>query len=100
MTQVFEVAVGLPLQATDSTEVEIVPTNPDVPLADDNDTNGKEKHQAPRLPLWSLFTLFLSFGATAWGGSVAQIASLNEALVKERKWISPTTFKKVYADFC
>ncbi|KAI9343988.1 chromate transporter [Obelidium mucronatum] len=49
------------------------------------------------LSLWDLFVLFLGFGLNAWGGAVAQIALIQEGLVKERKWITPATFKKVYA---
>ncbi|KAI9327909.1 chromate transporter [Obelidium mucronatum] len=65
--------------------------------ADSDDNNGKEKHNAPFLSLWELFVLFLGFGLNAWGGAVAQIALIQEAIVKERKWITPATFKKVYA---
>ncbi|KAI8838410.1 chromate transporter [Chytriomyces cf. hyalinus JEL632] len=65
------------------------------PVVDDN--NGKQKHNAPHLSLWELFVLFLGFGINAWGGAVAQIALIQDALVKERKWITPETFKRVYA---
>ncbi|KAJ3208848.1 hypothetical protein HDU82_001819 [Entophlyctis luteolus] len=72
------------------------PENPqEQPGVDADDP--KERHNAPYLGLWELFVLFLGFGVNAWGGAVTQIAMLQEVIVKERKWITPDTFKKVYA---
>ncbi|KAJ3078764.1 hypothetical protein HDU99_000389, partial [Rhizoclosmatium hyalinum] len=78
--------------ASEETSVNVLETSPPI-----NDNNGKEKHNAPHLPLWDLFLLFLGFGFNAWGGAVAQIALIQEEIVKNRKWITPATFKKVYA---
>lgn len=40
---------------------------------------------------------FLRFGALAWGGPVAQIAMLRDALVERERWISRERFNRVLA---
>ena len=50
---------------------------------------------APALPLSAIFRLFLGFGLTAFGGPVAQISALKQALVVEQKWISVARFNRV-----
>jgi hypothetical protein len=50
---------------------------------------------APTLPLSAIFRLFLGFGLTAFGGPVAQIERLKQALVVEQKWISVARFNRV-----
>ncbi|MBI4042447.1 MAG: chromate efflux transporter [Deltaproteobacteria bacterium] len=43
----------------------------------------------------SLFLRFLKFGFLAWGGPVAQIATVKQELVEEEKWISREKFNRV-----
>lgn len=51
----------------------------------------------PHLSLVSLFLKFLRFGALAFGGPVAQIAMLRQALVEEERWIAPERFNRLLA---
>ena len=53
--------------------------------------------RAPALTLWAIFRLFLGFGMRAWGGPVAQIAALKQALVVEQQWITVPRFNRVLA---
>jgi chromate transporter len=50
-----------------------------------------------KLSLLALFLKFLRFGCLAFGGPVAQIAMLREALVQEEKWIDPARFNRLLA---
>ncbi len=49
----------------------------------------------PSLP--ALFVRFLRFGALAFGGPVAQIAMLRQALVEEERWVEPARFNRLLA---
>jgi chromate transporter len=51
----------------------------------------------PRLSLMELFMKFLHFGCLAFGGPVAQIALIRQALVDEEKWISSARFNRLLA---
>ena len=51
----------------------------------------------PRLSLLQLFWRFLRFGLFAFGGPVAQIAMVKQALVEEERWISPERFNRLLA---
>lgn len=51
----------------------------------------------PRLSLAALFLKFLRFGALAFGGPVAQIAMLRQALVEEERWIDSARFNRLLA---
>jgi chromate transporter len=51
----------------------------------------------PNEPLHRLFGRFLRFGMLAWGGPVAQIAMIRQALVDEERWISSQRFNRVLA---
>jgi len=51
----------------------------------------------PRLSLLQLFLRFLRFGCLAFGGPVAQIAMVKQALVEEEGWISPVRFNRLLA---
>lgn len=51
----------------------------------------------PSLSLLQLFLRFLCFGFLAFGGPVAQIAMLKQALVEEERWISPARFNRLLA---
>ena len=53
--------------------------------------------RAPALSLWEIFRLFLGFGLRAWGGPVAQIGLLKQALVVEQGWITVARFNRVVA---
>ena len=53
--------------------------------------------RAPALSLWEIFRLFLGFGVRAWGGPVAQIAALKQALVVEQQWITVPRFNRLLA---
>lgn len=57
----------------------------------------QEDLNAPQLPFWELFILFLWFGCRAFGGPVAQIALMKQELVTEKKWISNERFMRVYS---
>jgi chromate transporter len=51
----------------------------------------------PRLSLAALFLKFLRFGCLAFGGPVAQIAMVRQALVDEEKWIDSPRFNRLLA---
>lgn len=51
----------------------------------------------PQLSLIQLFLRFLRFGFLAFGGPVAQIAMVRQALVDEERWISPVRFNRLLA---
>ena len=51
----------------------------------------------PSISLTGLFAKFLSFGLLAFGGPVAQIAMLREALVEREGWVSPARFNRLLA---
>lgn len=53
--------------------------------------------QPPRLTLPQLFLKFLRFGCLAFGGPVAQIGMIRQALVDEERWISPARFNRLLA---
>lgn len=53
--------------------------------------------QPPRISLIALFLKFLRFGALAFGGPVAQIAMVRQALVEEERWITPGRFNRLLA---
>ncbi len=50
-----------------------------------------------QLGLLALLLKFLRFGALAFGGPVAQIAMLRQALVEEERWIEPARFNRLLA---
>ncbi len=50
-----------------------------------------------QLSLLALFLKFLRFGALAFGGPVAQIAMLRQALVDEERWIDSARFNRLLA---
>jgi chromate transporter len=50
-----------------------------------------------QLSLTALFLKFLRFGFLAFGGPVAQIAMLRQALVEEERWIDPGRFNRLLA---
>ena len=60
-------------------------------------TNEIAGHQPPQISLLSLFLKFLRFGCLAFGGPVAQIAMVRQALVDEEKWISSARFNRLLA---
>lgn len=49
------------------------------------------------ISLSALFLKFLRFGCLAFGGPVAQIAMIRQALVEEERWISPARFNRLLA---
>lgn len=51
----------------------------------------------PWITLPALFLKFLRFGCLAFGGPVAQIAMVRQALVEEERWISPARFNRLLA---
>ncbi|KQT32617.1 chromate transporter [Sphingomonas sp. Leaf412] len=51
----------------------------------------------PDLSLPALFLKFLRFGLLAFGGPVAQIAMVRQALVEEERWIAPARFNRLLA---
>lgn len=51
----------------------------------------------PTITLTSLFLTFLRFGFLAFGGPVAQIAMLRQALVEEQRWIDRARFNRLLA---
>ncbi len=51
----------------------------------------------PRLSLPALFLKFLRFGCLAFGGPVAQIAMVRQALVDEERWIESARFNRLLA---
>ncbi len=62
----------------------------------DNATRDAEP-APPRPPLIALFLRFLRFGFLAFGGPVAQIAMVKQALVEDERWISPARFNRLLA---
>jgi chromate transporter len=54
-------------------------------------------YSPPSLSLFRLFLRFLRFGILAFGGPVAQIAMVKQALVEEERWISPARFNRLLA---
>lgn len=54
-------------------------------------------HAPSPLGYTKLFLTFLGFGALAFGGPVAQIAMLRQALVEEQRWIDPARFNRLLA---
>lgn len=51
----------------------------------------------PRLSLPHLFLKFLRFGCLAFGGPVAQIAMIRDALVEDERWIGRERFNRLLA---
>lgn len=51
----------------------------------------------PPISLTALFLKFLRFGSLAFGGPVAQIAMLRQALVEEERWIGRARFNRLLA---
>ncbi|HTM94831.1 MAG TPA: chromate efflux transporter [Croceibacterium sp.] len=51
----------------------------------------------PPLTLPALFLKFLGFGCLAFGGPVAQIAMIREALVEDERWITRARFNRLLA---
>lgn len=51
----------------------------------------------PHLALPALFIRFLRFGCLAFGGPVAQIAMVRQALVEQERWISRERFNRLLA---
>lgn len=51
----------------------------------------------PAIGLAALFAKFLRFGALAFGGPVAQIAMIRQALVEEERWMEPARFNRLLA---
>ncbi|RYG88673.1 MAG: chromate efflux transporter [Alphaproteobacteria bacterium] len=58
---------------------------------------GSEGVGPPQLSLSALFFKFLRFGALAFGGPVAQIAMLRQALIEQERWIDSTRFNRLLA---
>jgi chromate transporter len=52
---------------------------------------------SPRLSLAALFLKFLRFGCLAFGGPIAQIAMVRQALVDEERWIDSARFNRLLA---
>lgn len=53
--------------------------------------------RVPAISLSALFLKFLRFGFLAFGGPVAQIAMLRQALVEEEQWIDRSRFNRLLA---
>lgn len=51
----------------------------------------------PAMSHAALFVRFLRFGLLAFGGPVAQIAMIRQALVEEERWIAPAAFNRLLA---
>lgn len=56
-----------------------------------------DEARPPPLSHSALFGRFLRFGLLAFGGPVAQIAMIRQALVEEERWISPAAFNRLLA---
>ncbi|RYE03237.1 MAG: chromate efflux transporter [Sphingomonadales bacterium] len=56
-----------------------------------------QTERPPHLSLGALFLKFLRFGCLAFGGPVAQIAMLRQALVEEDRWIDSARFNRLLA---
>jgi len=61
-------------------------------MTDSDDDTG-----VPAITLRALFLKFLRFGALAFGGPVAQIAMIRQALVAVERWISVPRFNRLLA---
>ena len=61
-------------------------------MTDSDDDTG-----VPAITLRALFLKFLRFGALAFGGPVAQIAMIRQALVTEERWVSVPRFNRLLA---
>lgn len=60
-------------------------------------TNDIAPFRPSHLSLTALFLKFLRFGFLAFGGPVAQIAMIRQALVEEERWIAPERFNRLLA---
>lgn len=60
-------------------------------------TDPIDEIRPPSIGLIALFLKFLAFGALAFGGPVAQIAMVRQALVDEERWIAPARFNRLLA---
>ncbi|MES2156646.1 MAG: chromate efflux transporter [Pseudomonadota bacterium] len=60
-------------------------------------TDPIDEIRPPALGLTALFLKFLAFGALAFGGPVAQIAMVRQALVEQERWIAPARFNRLLA---
>lgn len=60
-------------------------------------TKSNDDAAVPPISLAALFLKFLRFGALAFGGPVAQIAMIRQALVTEERWISTARFNRLLA---
>lgn len=69
----------------------------DQPAPPENSSDDVGNIVTPEIGLLALFGLFLHFGLLAFGGPVAQIAMLRQALVADRRWISSARFNKLLA---
>lgn len=56
-----------------------------------------ETVRPPAITLAALFLKFLRFGALAFGGPVAQIAMLRQALVEDERWLDKARFNRLLA---
>ncbi|WP_313171971.1 chromate efflux transporter [Stenotrophomonas sp.] len=54
-------------------------------------------YQVPHESLLALFLRFLRFGCLAWGGPVAQIGMIRQALVDDERWVSSAQFNRALA---
>uniref|UniRef100_UPI003B3A12E7 chromate transporter n=1 Tax=Sphingobium sp. TaxID=1912891 RepID=UPI003B3A12E7 len=60
-------------------------------------TTVDDRPNLQQLPLIALFLKFFRFGVVAFGGPVAQIAMIRQALVEDERWIDPSRFKRLLA---
>lgn len=56
-----------------------------------------DPHRPPEQSYGALFLRFLGFGVLAYGGPVAQIAMIRQALVEQEGWISGARFNRLLA---
>lgn len=66
-------------------------------MADIPTVAGSPDVRPPDLTLAALFLRFLRFGFQAFGGPVAQIAMVRQALVEEERWVEPARFNRLLA---
>ena len=59
--------------------------------------NDRQVEGPPSISLAALFLKFLRFGALAFGGPIAQIAMVRQALVEEERWIGKARFNRLLA---
>lgn len=59
--------------------------------------SASEAASLPPITLTALFLRFLRFGMLAFGGPVAQIAMIRQALVDDERWIAPERFNRLLA---